>query len=149
ALSLAIWTVASGLHSVATTVSAFVVFRFILGIGEGACFPGVIKGVIEWIPVQKRSLATGIAIGGSAIGAVIAPLMAVYLLDSIGWRLMFLVTPAISLIWIGFWLYYNNKRNSVYKVQQLNVETDKPVKKYSFKAVLKNKNAWTFIGMRM
>jgi len=149
ALSLAIWTVASGLHSVATTVSAFVIFRFILGIGEGACFPGVIKGVIEWIPVQKRSLATGIAIGGSAIGAVVAPLMALYLLDSIGWRLMFLVTPAISLVWIGFWLYFNNKRNSGYKVQQLNVEPDKPVKKYSFKAVLKNKNAWTFIGMRM
>ncbi len=149
ALSLAIWTIASGLHSIAATVSAFVIFRFILGIGEGACFPGVIKGVIEWIPVQKRSLATGIAIGGSAIGAVIAPLMAVYLLDSIGWRLMFLVTPAISLVWIGFWLYYNNKKNSVYKVQQLNVEPDKPVKKYSFKAVLKNKNAWTFIGMRM
>lgn len=149
ALSLAIWTLASGLHSVATTVSAFVIFRFILGIGEGACFPGVIKGVIEWIPVQKRSLATGIAIGGSAIGAVIAPLMAVYLLDSIGWRLMFLVTPTISLVWIGFWLYYNNKKNSVYKVQQLQVEPDKPVKKYSFKAVLKNKNAWTFIGMRM
>jgi ACS family hexuronate transporter-like MFS transporter len=99
--------------------------------------------------VQKRSLATGIAIGGSAIGAVVAPLMALYLLNSIGWRLMFLVTPAISLVWIGFWLYYNNKKNSGYKVQQLNVESDRPVKKYSFKAVLKNKNAWTFIGMRM
>lgn len=149
ALSLAIWTIASGLHSIAATVSAFVIFRFILGIGEGACFPGVIKGVIEWIPVQKRSLATGIAIGGSAIGAVIAPLMAVYLLDSIGWRLMFLVTPTISLVWIGFWLYYNNRKNSVYKVQQLHFEQDKPVKRYSFKAVLKNRNAWTFISMRM
>ncbi|MEA4983226.1 MAG: MFS transporter [Paludibacter sp.] len=149
ALSLAIWTVASGLHSIAATVSAFVIFRFILGIGEGACFPGVIKGVMEWIPVQKRSLATGIAIGGSAIGAVVAPLMALYLLDSIGWRLMFLVTPAISLVWIGFWLYFNKKKNNIYKVQQLTIVSDKPGNKYSFKAVLKNKNAWTFIGMRM
>jgi len=54
ALSLAIWTVASGLHSIATTVSAFVIFRFMLGIGEGACFPGVIKGVMEWIPDSEK-----------------------------------------------------------------------------------------------
>jgi ACS family hexuronate transporter-like MFS transporter len=149
ALSLAIWTVASGLHSIATTVSAFVIFRFILGIGEGACFPGVIKGVIEWIPAQKRSLATGVAIGGSAIGAVIAPLMVIFMLDNIGWRSLFLVTPIISFIWIGFWLFFNNKKNSAYKVQQFPETKSLPEKKYSFKAVLKNRNAWTFILMRI
>ncbi|WP_298647262.1 MFS transporter [uncultured Proteiniphilum sp.] len=149
ALSLAIWTIASGLHSIATSVSAFVIFRFILGIGEGACFPGVIKSVIEWIPVQKRSLATGIAIGGSAIGAVIAPLMVIYLLDSIGWRSLFLVTPVISFIWIGFWLFFNNKKNSAYKVRGIPLSGSQPEKKYSFKAVLKNKNAWIFIFMRI
>lgn len=149
ALSLAIWTVASGLHSIATTVTAFVIFRFILGVGEGACFPGVIKGVIEWVPVQKRSLATGIAIGGSAIGAVIAPLMVVLLLDSIGWRSLFLVTPVISTIWIGFWLFFNNKKNSAYKIQQALESKSQQIKKYSLKTVLKNKSAWTFILMRI
>lgn len=149
ALSLAIWTVASGLHSIATTVTAFVIFRFILGVGEGACFPGVIKGVIEWIPVQKRSLATGIAIGGSAIGAVIAPLMVVLLLDSIGWRSLFLVTPVISTIWIAFWLFFNNKKNSTYKIQQDPESKGRQIEKYSLKTVLKNKSAWTFILMRI
>ncbi len=149
ALSLAIWTVASGLHSIATTVTAFVIFRFILGVGEGACFPGVIKGVIEWVPVQKRSLATGIAIGGSAIGAVIAPLMVVLLLDSIGWRSLFLVTPVISTIWIAFWLFFNNKKNSTYKIQQDPESKGRQIEKYSLKTVLKNKSAWTFILMRI
>lgn len=149
ALSLAIWTIASGLHSIATTVTAFVIFRFILGVGEGACFPGVIKGVIEWIPVQKRSLATGIAIGGSAIGAVIAPLMVILLLDNIGWRSLFLVTPIISTIWIGFWLFFNNNKNSAYKVQQVSESKGQQIKKYSLKNVLKNKSAWTFIFMRI
>ncbi|MDD2797349.1 MAG: MFS transporter [Bacteroidales bacterium] len=149
ALSLGIWTVASGLHSIATTVGAFMIFRFILGIGEGACFPGVIKTVMEWVPIQKRSLATGIAIGGSAIGAVVAPLLCLYMLDTVGWRKLFLVSPMISLIWIGFWLYFNNKKNSTHKVVQevdLNTQT---VKKYSFSEVLKSKNAWVFISMRM
>lgn len=149
ALSLAIWTIASGLHSIAASVSTFVIFRFILGIGEGACFPGVIKSVIEWIPVRKRSLATGIAIGGSAMGAVIAPLMVIYLLDSIGWRSLFLVTPVISFLWIGFWLFFNNKKNSTYKVQRTPLPENQQEAKYSFRAVLRNKNAWTFISMRI
>lgn len=149
ALSLAIWTIASGLHSVATTVSAFILFRFILGIGEGACFPGVIKAVMEWIPVQKRSLATGIAIGGSAIGAVVAPLLCLTMLDTVGWRMLFLVSPVISFVWIGVWLYLNNKKNSQYRVPVESVASDKPQEKYSFSQVLRNKNAWVFISMRM
>lgn len=153
ALSLGIWTIASGLHSIATTVEQLILFRFILGIGEGACFPGVIKAVIEWIPLKKRSLATGIAIGGSAIGAVVAPLLVISMLDTVGWRILFLVSPVISFIWIGFWLYLNNKNNSTHKVINANdlhktdLNTIKP--NYSFTEVLKNKNAWVFILMRM
>jgi ACS family hexuronate transporter-like MFS transporter len=148
ALSLGIWTLASGMHSVATTVSAFILFRFILGIGEGACFPGVIKAVMEWIPIEKRSLATGIAIGGSAIGAVVAPLLVIFMLDSVGWRMVFLVSPVISFIWIGFWLYLNNKKNSTHRIATVSVSTQQN-SKYSFSEVLKNKNAWIFIGMRV
>lgn len=148
ALSLGIWTLASGMHSIATTVSAFILFRFILGIGEGACFPGVIKAVMEWIPLEKRSLATGIAIGGSAIGAVVAPLLVISMLDSVGWRMLFLVSPVVSFIWIGFWLYLNNKKNSIHRIATVSATTPQN-SKYSFSAVLKNKNAWIFIGMRV
>ncbi|MCE5175561.1 MAG: MFS transporter [Bacteroidales bacterium] len=153
ALALGIWTVASGLHSVATTVPQLIAFRFLLGIGEGACFPGAIKAVIEWIPNNKRSLATGFAIGGSAIGAVIAPLLAIFMLEIVGWRILFLVSPAISFIWIGLWLYLNNKKNSRYKVQTevytKNEKASVEIKSYSFIELLKNKKAWVFIAMRM
>jgi len=149
ALSLAIWTIASGLHSTATTVPQLILFRFLLGIGEGACFPGVIKAVIEWIPIQKRSLATGIAIGGSAIGAVVAPLLVISMLDTVGWRVLFLVSPVISFIWIGAWLYLNNKTNSKQKIEIIPSTIIQSSVKYSFSTVLKNKNAWVFIAMRM
>ncbi|MEI6751782.1 MAG: MFS transporter [Paludibacter sp.] len=152
ALSLGIWTVASGLHSIATSVPQLIFFRFILGIGEGACFPGVIKAVIEWIPLKKRSLATGIGIGGSAIGAVIAPLLCLSMLDSVGWRKLFLVSPVISFVWIGCWLFLNNTKNSKYKLKVVEPETESynsdKIKKYSFLDVLKSKNAWIFITMR-
>ena len=153
ALSLAIWTVASGLHSVAGSVTDFAIFRFILGVGEGACFPGVIKAVIEWIPEKKRSLATGIAIGGSAIGAVVAPILAINLLDTVGWRMVFLVSPAISFAWIIAWLYFNNTKNSQLKViPNFNIKQKiaySASHKYSFATILKHKTVWVFISMRI
>ncbi len=146
AISLAIWSLAAGLHSIATTVSMFVVFRFILGIGEGACFPGAIKAVIEWIPANKRSLATGIAIGGSAIGAVVAPLLSIYVLNQYGWRLLFLISPVISIVWVAVWLFLNRKKNTKLKVIQ---QVDIKQQKYSFAEVLRNRNTWIFIVMRV
>jgi MFS transporter, ACS family, hexuronate transporter len=46
-------------------------FRFLLGMGEGGCFPGAAKTVYEWFDEKERALANGIAIGGAAIGAVL------------------------------------------------------------------------------
>lgn len=155
AISLSIWAVAAGLHSVATSVSQLIILRFILGVGEGACFPGALKAVLEWIPTEKRSLANGIAIGGSAIGAVVAPLLVIGLLGNWGWRPIFLVSPVISIVWVFGWLYINNERNSKFKN---NIAIEDPTLKnktntnksgYSFTAILKDKNAWVFIVMRV
>ena len=49
------------------------VCRFVLGVGEGGCFPGAAKGVAEWFPQTQRALAIGIAIGGSASARSLAP----------------------------------------------------------------------------
>ena len=47
-------------------------FRFLLGIGEGGCFPGATKAATEWFPHRERALAIGIAIGGASLGGVAA-----------------------------------------------------------------------------
>jgi ACS family hexuronate transporter-like MFS transporter len=63
AVSVGLWSLATALHSLASSVMYFGVFRFLLGVGEGGAFPGAIKAVIEWVPEKKRALANGIAIG--------------------------------------------------------------------------------------
>ena len=59
AFSVGFWSFATLLHSVSNTVFHFSLFRFLLGIGEGGCFPGAVKAVIEWVPGHKRALANG------------------------------------------------------------------------------------------
>ncbi|MBM1106254.1 MFS transporter [Aurantibacter crassamenti] len=146
--SVGIWSLATALHSIATNVFHFGIFRFFLGLGEGGAFPGAIKAVVEWVPKKKQALANGIAIGGAALGAVVAPPLCVYLMASIGWRGVFLVTGVFGLIWAVVWFLIPKK-----KEEYVAVLKEKEVKSWShtFKAVgkiLQIKEVWIFILIR-
>ena len=104
ALAVGVWSVASGLHALVTGALGLGAARFLLGFGEGACFPAATKGAVEWFPLEKRVLAIGIANGGSAFGAVIAPPLTAIVATHYGWRGAFLTTGMIGLIWLAAWL---------------------------------------------
>lgn len=108
ALSVGLWTVASTLHAVAQGAYQLAFFRFLLGAGEGGCFPGVTKAATEWFPQRERALAIGIAIGGASLGAVAAPPLTVWLVGQFGWREAFLVTGALGAAWVTlWWIFYH------------------------------------------
>ena len=75
AVSVGLWSLSNALHGAVQNVWQLGTARFFLGIGEGGCFPGAAKGVTEWFPQKHRALAMGIAIGGAALGAVVASLL--------------------------------------------------------------------------
>ena len=104
AISVTIWSVASAAHAFARNVLWLGLARFVLGFGEGACFPAATRGAVEYAPREQRSFATGIAIGGSALGAVIAPPLTVVLAARYGWRGTFLFTGFIGLLWVALWI---------------------------------------------
>jgi ACS family hexuronate transporter-like MFS transporter len=104
AISVAVWSAASAAHAFARNLLWLGLARFVLGFGEGACFPAATRGAIEYAPSQRRSFATGIAIGGSALGAVVAPPLTVLLAARYGWRGAFLFTGFIGLLWLTLWI---------------------------------------------
>lgn len=101
---VAVWSVASAAHALVRAPAQLAAARFFLGIGEGGCFPGVTKAALEWFPSEERSRAIGFAIGGAAIGAVLAPPVAVWLVPHVGWRGAFLVSGVLGALWLAFWL---------------------------------------------
>lgn len=103
ALSLGVWSVASAAHAWATGPWSLGTARFFLGVGEGACFPGATKGAIEWTPPQQRALAVGLANGGSAFGAVLAPPLTAWWVPLFGWRGAFVATGVLGLLWLIAW----------------------------------------------
>lgn len=114
ALAVGVWSLASLLHATAHTVLELAAFRLMLGVGEGGCFPGAAKGVMEWFSEKERATAMGIATsGGSAIGAVIAPPLVVWTAIHTGWRGAFLVTGMVGMLWLAVWPFvYSRPENS-------------------------------------
>jgi MFS transporter, ACS family, hexuronate transporter len=102
-LSVGLWSIASAGHALAAGAWSLGVARFFLGVGEGACFPAATKGAVEWSKPERRALAIGIANGGSAFGAVLAPPLAAWGAASIGWRGTFVATGLIGLCWLAAW----------------------------------------------
>lgn len=81
---------------------------FLLGMGEGGCFPAASKAILEWFPAQERSLAFGMFNAGSGFGASIAPPFIAMIVLALNWRWVFFVTAAIGFLWAGAWLYLYN-----------------------------------------
>lgn len=149
AFSVGFWSFATLLHSLSTSVFHFGLFRFLLGVGEGGCFPGAIKAVMEWVPKNKHALANGIAIGGSAIGAVIAPPLCVYLLGEFGWRAVFLITGGFGFVWLAAWLVFTrSKKQSGLMPENSDAGFHVTGQRVRFAALLKNREALVFVAIR-
>ncbi|MGH9398509.1 MAG: MFS transporter [Terriglobia bacterium] len=104
ALTTAWWSVAAMLHALATGVWSLGIYRFLLGMGEAGNWPGGVKVVAEWFPVEERALASGIFNSGSAVGAIIAPPLVVWIVLTEGWRLSFAAVGVAGLLWVILWL---------------------------------------------
>jgi ACS family hexuronate transporter-like MFS transporter len=147
ALSVGIWSIACGLHGVMTGFYQLVIFRFLLGVGEGGCFPGAAKIVYEWFDEKKRAMANGIAIGGSAIGAVLAPPLVIWVSSRLGWRSSFVIAAIIGIIWVMLWLIIPWGKHN-FKARKSKPHSGTRFKAIPFLTILKNKEACVFIIIR-
>ncbi|MGJ1342205.1 MFS transporter [Sphingobacterium spiritivorum] len=141
-LAVLIWSIACFLHGVMQNFYQLLAFRFLLGFGEGGCFPGAAKVVYEWFDEKKRGMANGIAIGGSAIGAVLAPPLTIYVASTFSWRASFIIPAIVGIIWVITWFLIPWKK-------YLGTQKEKVVSQgVSFARILKNKYLWVFVMIR-
>ena len=144
ALSVGLWSVANALHGVMTGFYQLLTFRFLLGMGEGGCFPGAARTVYAWFDEKERALANGIAIGGSALGAVIAPPLTIWLSARYGWRAGFVIPGLVGIAWVIGWLAISWKKTSLVATPAAYVKE----KVLPFSVILRDRVVWVFIAIR-
>lgn len=115
------WSAATVLHGLVSGVFGFGVARFMLGLGEGGGYPCASKAISEWFPPEDRSLAFGMNNLGSCLGAVIAPPMIALLVLNLNWRVAFVITGAIGIVWaVIWWSFYDlPERQRLLSAQEL------------------------------
>jgi ACS family hexuronate transporter-like MFS transporter len=157
AVSLIAWSIAAIGHGFINSTGGFFVARAALGVTEAGNFPAAIKTTAEWFPKKERSLATGIFNSGSNIGAIIAPLTVPFIAEALNWRMAFVITGAVGLIWLIFWFWLyeipaRSKRLSKAEFDYIHSDEDEKAeqagenatKKVSWGQLLGYRQTWAF-----
>ena len=112
-ISMGLWSIATSLMAFGHTMSQFVVFRVLLGIGESPNSPNSSKISTQWFPREERGQAAGIWDSGSKWGSAIAPPVLTVLTLAFGWRAMFLIIGAAGVVLAAaFWAFYRSPAES-------------------------------------
>ncbi|WP_375585812.1 MFS transporter [Cyclobacterium xiamenense] len=146
-LSVGLWSLASALHGAMSNFYHLLGFRFLLGMGEGGCFPGAAKTVYEWFGEKERALANGVAIGGAAIGAVVAPPLTIVISGQYGWRWAFILPGIFGIIWVIAWFSTSWKKSLQNLNRKKSVQTGQS-QQLSLSSLLKIRTVWIFILIR-
>lgn len=106
-----VWSVATGLMGIAGGLTALVVLRLLMGAGEATFYPSALSLLSRNVPASQRARATATMQFGALIGPAAGVLLGGAVMAKFGWRAMFLVMGAASLVWLVFWRRWT-KRNS-------------------------------------
>jgi ACS family hexuronate transporter-like MFS transporter len=102
--TVAFYSAAAALTSLASGIGSFRAFRFLLGIGESANWPGATKAVSEWFPARERGWAVALFDSGSALGGAIVPFLVIFIYRVFGsWRPAFVITASLGILWLIAW----------------------------------------------
>ncbi|MCA1187555.1 MFS transporter [Saccharopolyspora sp. 6T] len=98
--SVALFTAATLGSGLAGSAVAFGFCRLLCGFGLGALLPIAIAYGMEFWPGNRRALATGVIMTAHQAGGALAPLIALVLVDTAGWRWVFVAgaVPAVVLL---------------------------------------------------
>lgn len=142
------WSAANMLSALAGGWLSLAFFRALLGMSEAAAIPSGMKAIAEWFPARERSVATGWFNAGTSLGALISPPIVVAVTLWGDWRLAFVVTGAVGLVWAGAWYAFYRSPNdhpSITPEERAMIAQDRPLvpaRRASAKEILGSAKFW-------
>ncbi|WP_369821971.1 MFS transporter [Sporosarcina sp. P33] len=101
-ITLVLFSVASGLSALTTSLWAFLILRFLVGAGLGGELPVASTLVSESVSAKERGRVVVLLESFWAAGWLIAALIAYFVIPSFGWRIALIITalPAFYAIYL-------------------------------------------------
>ncbi len=105
-----VWCVTTAATGLCRTLGQFAVARILFGLAEGAVVNPVYKLINNWILPRERGFATGVQICSGYLGLVIGTPLIGVLIAAWGWRAMFYVSGAATLVGVlVFWWFVHDR----------------------------------------
>lgn len=148
------WSLFQAAIAVTRSFGALIGMRVLMGIGESPAFPTNTRIMADWLPSSERGFANGLSSMGMAVGAGLMTPVVAWVIETFGWKISFIVTGALGLLWTIAWLYYFKDKPEESKASkeeieyirsgqhQEEVQGQSDVKWYQF---LKQSNVWVLL----
>ena len=109
ALLSLLWSVATVMTGFAAGVPALIVWRVLVGVGEGGAFPAATRAFTHWMPIRQRAFAQGLTHSAARLGGAVTPPIVLAIVVWQGWRQSFVVLGFASLLWtVGWFLFFRD-----------------------------------------
>lgn len=101
--SLILWGALATATGMVSDVTLLIIIRFMLGVVESAVMPAMLIFLSRWFTKAERSRANTFLILGNPSTILWMSILSGYLVDSMGWRWMFIIEGLPAIIWAFFW----------------------------------------------
>jgi len=101
--SLISWGALAMATGLVSNLSILFVIRFMLGVVESAVLPAMLILLSRWFTKAERSRANTFLILGNPVTILWMSILSGYLIDSVGWRGMFIWEGLPALLWAFLW----------------------------------------------
>ena len=100
----ALWCVATMLTGLVTALAGLLLLRFVMGAAEAVVMPASYRWIRDNFSEGQSGTAVGIFTMGNKFGPAIGAPVAAWLIVAYDWRLMFIATGIVGLIWLVPWV---------------------------------------------
>lgn len=101
--SLILWGLFAMATGLTSNIKILIIVRFMLGVVESAVFPSMLLLLSRWFVKAERSRANTFLIFGNPATILWMSIMSGYLINSLGWRWMFIWEGLPAIVWAFFW----------------------------------------------
>jgi len=141
--SLILWGALAMATGLTRNVNGLIVIRFMLGVVESAVMPSMLVFLSKWFTKSERSRANTFLILGNPATILWMSVLSGYLVDSVGWRWMFILEGFPAILWAFLWWRLvvdrpgdakwltNKEKNDLQAQLDIEQQSIKPVKNYA------------------
>jgi sugar phosphate permease len=104
-VSLILWGGCAALTGMVSNIPSLMAIRFALGVVEAAVMPAMLVFIANWFTKSERSRANTFLILGNPVTVLWMSVVSGYLVNSFGWRHMFIAEGAPAILWAVIWWF--------------------------------------------